>query len=85
MSAKVKIYTTQYCPYCTKAKNLLKNRQIDFQEIDLTEDGPTREKLQSQTGWMTVPMIFIGDEFVGGCDDLHRMAQSGDLDRKLKA
>lgn len=84
MAKPVKVYTTQYCPYCTKAKNLLKTRKIEFQEIDLTDDPETRERLETQTGWMTVPMIFIGAEFVGGCDDLHHLAQTGELDRKLK-
>lgn len=84
MAKLVKVYSTQYCPYCTRAKSLLKSRNIDFQEIDLSDDPDTRERLQSETGWMTVPMIFIGAEFIGGSDDLHRLAQTGELDQKIK-
>ncbi len=85
MPKEVKVYTTQYCPYCTRAKNLLKSRNIPFQEIDLSNDPEKREKLSSETGWMTVPMIFIGQEFIGGSDDLHRIAENGQLDAKLNS
>ena len=81
----VRIYTTSNCPFCTRAKNLLKSKNIPFQEIDVTNDPAARDKIAEQTGWMTVPMIFIGDEFVGGSDDLDALARSGELDKKLKA
>ena len=77
---KIVIYTTTYCPHCQRAKNLLKSKKIPYQEIDLTEDQAKREELQTKTGWMTVPMIFIGDEFIGGCDDLYELDRSGKLD-----
>ena len=79
---KIVIYTATYCPHCQRAKNLLKSKNISYQEIDLTEDPAKREELQAKTGWMTVPMIFIGDEFIGGCDDLYALDDKGELARK---
>ena len=81
---KVTVYTTEYCPYCHRAKALLTRKKIDFQEVDITHDDAKREELEKKTGCMTVPMIFIGDEFIGGSDDLHALEQAGKLDEKLK-
>lgn len=78
------IYTTSYCPFCARAKNLLKQKNIDFKEVDVTNDSETREKIEAKTGWMTVPMIFIEDEFIGGSDELYELSASGKLDAKLK-
>ena len=83
MPKKVTIYTTGYCPYCRRAKDLLRAKKVDFKEIDLTTDAARREEIEKKTGWMTVPMIFIGEEFVGGADDLIRLDESGELERKL--
>ncbi len=77
---EVKVYSTNYCPYCTRAKQLLKSKNIAFQEIDLTNDAELREKISTQTGHQTVPMIFIGEKFIGGFDDLNRLNQAGELD-----
>ena len=84
MPKKVTVYTTSYCPYCTRAKNLLKSKNIPFTEVDLTNDQAKRDELEEKTGWQTVPMIFIGDEWIGGSNELHALADSGELDRKLK-
>ena len=84
MPKQVSVYTTQYCPYCTRVKELLRSKKIEFTEVDLTNDSAKRDELQEKTGWMTVPMIFIGDDFIGGSDDLHALAASGELDKKLK-
>ncbi len=84
MSKPVTIYTTDYCPYCSRAKNLLKQKGIDFKEINVTEDQALRDDLEEKTGCMTVPLIFIGDEFIGGSNELHALDASGQLDRKLK-
>ncbi len=84
MSKQVTIYTTTYCPFCTRAKNLFKQKNIAFKEVDITNDTEAREKIEIKTGWMTVPMIFIGDEFIGGSDELYELNASGKLDAKLK-
>ena len=80
----VTIYTTDYCPYCARVKNLLKSKQIFFKEVDITHQDKLRAELEEKTGWMTVPMIFIGEEFIGGCDDLYALNTSGKLDQKLR-
>lgn len=83
MPKKVTVYSTEYCPYCTRAKNLLKSKGIAFEEVDLTHDSEKRNAMQAKTGWMSVPMIFIGDEFIGGCDDLHALDAKGELIKKV--
>ena len=82
---KVIVYSTQFCPYCQSAKRLLELNQIPYEEIDLSNDYEKREEIQQKTGWMTVPMIFIGDEFVGGFDELQSLESNGQLEEKLKA
>jgi len=84
MAAKVRVYTTQYCPFCSRAKSLLKTKKIPFEEVDLTQDSETREKIAAETGWTTVPMIYIGDQFIGGFDDLQALDQQGGLDNLSK-
>lgn len=84
--ASVKMYTTLVCPYCVRAKMLLKQRgveQIDEIRVDL--DPAQREAMMSQTGRRTVPQIFIGDTHVGGCDDLVALDQQGRLLPLLQA
>ena len=78
------IYTTSYCPYCVKAKNLLKGKNLVFQEINVEKDDILREKMIEKSGGKrTVPQIFIGATHVGGCDDLHALEKSGKLDKIL--
>ncbi len=84
MAKNVKLYTTDYCPYCTQAKTLLKGEGIAFEEIDLTNDKELRAKLSEENnGYRTVPMIFIGDEFIGGFQDLAKIKGSGELKTKV--
>lgn len=84
MPKSVTVYTTDYCPYCSKAKNLLKQKGIAFKEVNISDDSGLRDELEEKTGCMTVPMIFIGDDFIGGSDDLHALDASGELDKKLR-
>lgn len=79
----VRVYTTLICPYCIRAKMLLKQRQIPFEEIDVTGDHDARAWLVQATGRRTVPQIFVGDEPIGGFDDLRALDGSGELSRKL--
>ncbi len=81
----IKMYTTRICPYCIRAKALLKSRGLAYEEIDVTSDGDTRDWLVGATGRRTVPQIFIGDEPIGGFDELHALDRSGELQRKLAA
>ncbi len=76
----VRMYTTQVCPYCLRAKALLKQRgvaRIDEVRVDL--DPQQRDKMIEITGRRTVPQIFIGDTHVGGCDELIALDQRGGL------
>ena len=79
----VRIYTTPYCPYCVRAKRLLDRKRVPYKEIDVANDDEARERLTAQTGIRTVPQIFIGDECVGGSDDLHALEEEGKLDELL--
>ena len=80
----VTIYTTDFCPYCNRAKDLLKQKGIPFKEVNVTHNSKLRDELEEKTGMMTVPMIFIDDECIGGSDELHVLEASGELDKKLK-
>jgi glutaredoxin 3 len=76
----VRMYTTQVCPYCLRAKALLKQRGVEaIDEIRIDLDAEQRDKMVEITGRRTVPQIFIGDTHVGGCDDLIALDQKGGL------
>jgi glutaredoxin 3 len=76
----VKMYTTAVCPYCVRAKQLLKSRGVEtIEEIRIDVDPSERERMMSLTGRRTVPQIFIGDTHVGGCDDLIALDGRGGL------
>jgi glutaredoxin 3 len=76
----VRMYTTQVCPYCQRAKALLKQRGVAaIEEIRIDLDAEQRDKMVEMTGRRTVPQIFIGDTHVGGCDDLIALDQKGGL------
>jgi glutaredoxin 3 len=80
----VKMYTTQVCPYCVRAKALLKNRGVDaIDEIRIDLDPQARDEMMRITGRRTVPQIFIGETHVGGCDDLIALDQRGELSALL--
>lgn len=80
----VKVYTTPYCPYCVRAKRLLERKGVPYEEIDVANDDQARIDLAERTGRRTVPQIFIGEEHVGGSDDLHALEQEGKLDGMLQ-
>jgi glutaredoxin 3 len=81
---KVIIYTKSYCPYCIKAKQLLKNKNITVTELDITNNEILiEEMLLKSFGRKTVPQIFIDDFHVGGCDDLYALNDKGELDKML--
>ncbi len=80
----VTIYTTPFCSYCSMAKGLLRRKNIDFSEIDVSVDPALRQAMtQKAYGRRTVPQIFIGGTHVGGCDDLHALDAAGNLDPLL--
>jgi glutaredoxin 3 len=76
----VKMYTTAVCPYCIRAKQLLKARGVEqIEEIRIDLDATQREHMMSTTGRRTVPQIFVGSTHVGGCDDLVALDARGGL------
>jgi len=83
---KIDVYTTNYCPFCTRAKDLLKRKNAPFTEHDITNDQQARMDLVDRTnGRKTVPQIFINDALIGGFDDLSAMEKDGKLDALLNA
>ena len=80
----VTIYTTQTCPYCVRAKRLLQKKNVPYEEVDVSWDDDKRMQLMQRTGRRTVPQIFIGDEHLGGADELYELEQRGELDAKLQ-
>lgn len=82
----VKIYTTAFCPYCIRAKQVLKTKGVtQIEEIRIDEDPTARDHMMQITGRRTVPQIFIGDTHVGGCDDLVALDSAGGLMSLLTA
>jgi glutaredoxin 3 len=82
---KIVMYSTGWCPYCSRARELLKSKGVDFEEIDIEARPAARTEMMARSGGRhTVPQIFIGATHVGGCDDLHALEASGRLDTLLK-
>jgi glutaredoxin 3 len=79
----VTIYTTISCPYCVQAKRLLSHKGIQYTEIDVTADSALRMEMIKASGRRTVPQIFIGEQSIGGFDELYALEQSGELDTLL--
>ena len=82
----VKMYTTGFCPYCTRAKQVLQSKGVaQIEEIRIDTDSEARRHMMDTTGRRTVPQIFIGDTHVGGCDDLIALDGKGGLVPLLNA
>jgi glutaredoxin 3 len=80
---RVVIYTTNYCPYCTAAKALLRSKKVQFEEIDVTDEPARRIEMEKLSRRRTVPQIFIDGKPIGGYDDARRLDAEGELDRLL--
>jgi glutaredoxin 3 len=83
--AAVTLYTTRYCPYCIRAKQLLDRKGAAYHEISVDGDPELRRKMTALSGRHTVPQIWIGARHVGGCDELHELERRGELDSALRA
>jgi glutaredoxin 3 len=82
----VKMYTTAVCPYCIRAKQLLKSKGVEqIEEVRIDLDAAQRDHMMQTTGRRTVPQIFIGSTHVGGCDDLMALDSKGGLMPLLQA
>ena len=80
----VTVYTSDWCPYCRRAKDLLTRKNLVFSEINVEDEPRFREEMIARSNRRTVPQIFIGDKHVGGCDDLMELERSGELDRLIQ-
>ena len=85
LPAKIEIYTTMFCPFCIRAKQLLNAKQVSYEETDLTARLSLRQAMSERAGGRTsVPQIFIDGQHIGGCDDLLALDRAGQLDQMLK-
>jgi len=84
--AEVELYTTPFCPYCTRARTLLGRKGVAFTDIDVTEEPARRAEMIRRAGGRTsLPQIFIDGEHIGGSDELLALDRTGELDAKLGA
>lgn len=83
--ADVLVYSSDYCPYCIRAKQLLKSKNVAFEEIRVDGQPQLRAAMAQKAGRTSVPQIWIGEAHVGGCDDLFALERAGELDELLQA
>ena len=84
--AEVEIYTSMLCGFCYRAKKLLESKGVAFEEVDvMLKPARRREMMDRSGGRYSVPQIFIGGRHVGGCDELHALESTGELDALLAA
>ncbi len=82
--AEIEIYTTMMCGFCARAKNLLKKKGVDYNEVDVTFSNAKRQEMSDRAdGRYTVPQIFINGDGIGGCDELYALEREGRLDDLL--
>lgn len=79
----ITLYTSAICGYCVAAKNFLRSRGLQWDEVRIDLDPAERERMVARTRRTSVPQIFIGDTHVGGCDDLYALEEAGKLDLLL--
>jgi glutaredoxin 3 len=84
MSASVTLYTTRYCPYCIRARNLLDSKGVAYRDIAVDNDPRLRREMMTRSGRGTVPQIWIGERHIGGFDDMYLLERQGQLDGILK-
>ncbi|MCC1495799.1 glutaredoxin 3 [Alcanivorax sp. 1008] len=77
------MYSTPWCPFCVRAKRLLKDKGVTVTDIDISGSGELRQEMIQRSGQRTVPQIWIGERHVGGCDELYALERQGQLDSLL--
>ncbi len=83
MSAAVTLYTTRYCPYCIRARDLLDGKGVAYRDIAIDDDPRLHREMMTRSGRSTVPQIWIGEQHIGGCDELQLLERQGRLDELL--
>ena len=81
--AEIIMYTTGYCPYCSRARGLLQQKGIEFTDIRVDDNPELRAEMEEKSGRHTVPQIFINGQHIGGCDDMFALEEQGKLDPLL--
>lgn len=79
MKPKIKIYSTNSCPYCVRAKSYFESNGLEFDEINLTNKFEEIDRIKKQTGHQTVPLIYVNDQFIGGYSDMMSKIETGEL------
>lgn len=79
--AQIKLYSADWCPFCVRAKRLLEEKGIPFQEFNVDKSEGLREEITKKTGHKTIPQIFIDEEFIGGFTELSVLNENGELDK----
>jgi glutaredoxin 3 len=82
--ATVIMYSTAYCPYCTRARHLLEKKGVNYTEIRIDDEPARREEMIAKSGRHTVPQLFINGLHIGGCDDMYALEAQGQLDELLR-
>jgi glutaredoxin 3 len=84
MSTGVTLYTTRFCPYCIRARDLLDDKGVVYKDIAVDNDPRLRGEMTARSGRTTVPQIWVGEQHIGGCDDLLLLERQGRLDEFLE-
>lgn len=82
--AKVIMYSTAYCPYCMRARQLLESKGVSYTDIRIDDEPAKRDEMIAKSGGHTVPQIFINGQPIGGCDDMYALEHQGRLDELLR-
>ncbi|MDH4554038.1 glutaredoxin 3 [Pseudomonas sp. BN417] len=83
--AEIVVYSSAWCPYCIRAKQLLDKKGVRYEEINVDGNPAVRAEMTRKAGRTSVPQIWIGQTHVGGCDDLYALERAGKLDALLQA
>lgn len=83
MSVEVVVYSTSWCPFCVRAIGLLRQKGVEFTNIDVDKEPEKRVEMREKAGKNSVPQIWVGDHHVGGCDELFAVEANGELDKLL--
>lgn len=84
-TAQIKMVKKNPCPYCDRAQRFFEERGLQVEIVDLSNNLQELQKLKEQTGWATVPMIFVNDKLIGGYNDMRELDESGELDKLVFA
>jgi glutaredoxin 3 len=85
MPVEVKMYSTRFCPYCMRARSLLDSKGVVYEDIGIDANPQMRQEMMKRSGRHTVPQIWVGEQHIGGFDDMYLLERQGDLDELINA